>query len=64
MLGIHGNGLTHAIWMDPRRRPILMEFFVENGFSTDYEYPSTPILFIELVPNFQRVVHHYHSETT
>ncbi|KAF8342741.1 uncharacterized protein EI90DRAFT_2902602 [Cantharellus anzutake] len=39
MLGVHGNGLTHAVWMDPRRKPVLMEFFAQDGFSTDYEYP-------------------------
>ena len=52
MLGVHGNGLTHAIWMDPRRRPVLMEFFADDGFSTDYEYPSMSTPFIGLTLNF------------
>ncbi|KAF8315003.1 hypothetical protein DL93DRAFT_2057788 [Clavulina sp. PMI_390] len=39
MLGVHGNGLTHALWMDPSRSPVLMEFFADQGFSFDYEYP-------------------------
>ena len=40
MMGVHGNGLTHALWMDPTRRPVLLEFFADKGFSFDYEYPS------------------------
>lgn len=40
MMGVHGNGLTHALWMDPTRRPLLLEFFADKGFSSDYEYPS------------------------
>lgn len=40
MMGVHGNGLTHALWMDPSRKPLLLEFFAEKGVSFDYEYPS------------------------
>lgn len=40
MMGVHGNGLTHAVWMDPSRRPALFEFFADKGVSYDYEYPS------------------------
>ncbi|KAF9513775.1 hypothetical protein BS47DRAFT_1392986 [Hydnum rufescens UP504] len=39
MIGLHGNGLTHALWMDPNVRPVLMEFFCDQGYSSDYEFP-------------------------
>jgi len=51
MVGVHGNGLTHAIWMDPTRRPLLLEFFADKGFSFDYEYPS------EFMHQFLRIRH-------
>lgn len=61
-MGVHGNGLTHALWMDPSRRPLLLEFFADKGVSFDYEYPSksefhfirVSLPLLTLLPLFQR----------
>jgi hypothetical protein len=54
MMGVHGNGLTHALWMDPTRRPLLLEFFADKGFSSDYEYPSALDLSLFLMSIYLR----------
>ncbi len=38
MLGVHGNGLTHLLWMKPTPRATVIEFFFPQGFAHDYEF--------------------------
>lgn len=41
MMGVHGNGLTHLIWMNNLNpRATVMEFFYPGGFAEDYEFTS------------------------
>lgn len=40
MLGVHGNGLTHLLWMKPTPRATVIEFFFPGGFAHDYEFTS------------------------
>jgi hypothetical protein len=41
MMGVHGNGLTHLIWMNNLNpRATVMEFFYPDGFAEDYEFTS------------------------
>ncbi|KAJ9108971.1 hypothetical protein QFC21_000294 [Naganishia friedmannii] len=40
MLGVHGNGLTHLLWMKPTPRATVIEFFFPQGFAHDYEFTS------------------------
>ncbi|BEJ16657.1 hypothetical protein CspHIS471_0600580 [Cutaneotrichosporon sp. HIS471] len=41
MMGVHGNGLTHLIWMNNLNpRATVMEFFYPAGFAEDYEFTS------------------------
>ncbi|KAH8818877.1 hypothetical protein DL96DRAFT_1534369 [Flagelloscypha sp. PMI_526] len=40
MMGVHGNGLTHLVWMNPTPRTTVMEFFYPEGFAHDYEYTT------------------------
>ena len=40
MMGVHGNGLTSLIWMNPNPRSTVMEFFYPEGFAFDYEYTT------------------------
>lgn len=40
MLGVHGNGLTHLLWMKPTPRATVIEFFYPKGFAHDYEFTS------------------------
>jgi hypothetical protein len=35
MLGVHGNGLTHLIWMPPTPRSAVIEMFFKGGFARD-----------------------------
>lgn len=37
MLGVHGNGLTHLIWMPPTPRSAVIEMFFKGGFARDCE---------------------------
>jgi len=36
MLGVHGNGLSSAIWMKPTRRSALIEIVSPESFVWDY----------------------------
>ena len=36
-MGVHGNGLTALIWMQPSSQATVMEFFYPGGFVYDYE---------------------------
>ncbi|TFK65300.1 hypothetical protein BDN72DRAFT_801277 [Pluteus cervinus] len=40
MLGVHGNGLTHLVFMPPTRRSAVIELFYPGGFAHDYEWTS------------------------
>ncbi|KAK7019144.1 hypothetical protein R3P38DRAFT_2981304 [Favolaschia claudopus] len=37
LLGVHGNGLTHQLWMPPSSRSTVIEIFIPNGYVFDYE---------------------------
>ncbi|KAF9458149.1 hypothetical protein BDZ94DRAFT_1174146 [Collybia nuda] len=37
ILGVHGNGLTHQLWMPPSSRSTIIEIFSPEGFLFDYE---------------------------
>lgn len=43
MMGVHGNGLTSLLWMNPTPRSAVMEFFYPQGFAADYEWLVTSI---------------------
>ena len=36
MLGVHGNGLSSAVWMKPTRRSALIEIVYPESFVWDY----------------------------
>ncbi|KIJ51241.1 hypothetical protein M422DRAFT_158623 [Sphaerobolus stellatus SS14] len=40
MIGVHGEALTSLLWMKPSKKTTVMEFFVPDGFSLDYEWPA------------------------
>lgn len=40
MMGVHGNGLTSLVWMNPTLRSTVIEFFFPEGFAHDYEYTT------------------------
>ncbi|KAF8909010.1 hypothetical protein CPB84DRAFT_1744094 [Gymnopilus junonius] len=40
LMGVHGNGLTSLLWMNPNPRSTVMEFFFPKGFAHDYEYTT------------------------
>ncbi|KAK7033150.1 hypothetical protein R3P38DRAFT_2921039 [Favolaschia claudopus] len=40
MLGVHGNGLTHLVFMKPTRFSAVVEIFLPGGFARDYEWTS------------------------
>lgn len=40
MMGVHGNGLTSLVWMQPTPQSTVIEFFYPGGFAHDYEYTS------------------------
>lgn len=40
LMGVHGNGLTALLWMQPTARSTVIEFFYPEGFTHDYQYPS------------------------
>ena len=39
-MGVHGNGLTHLLWMKPSPKATVIEFFFPGGFAEDYEFTS------------------------
>lgn len=41
MLGVHGNGLTHLIWMPATPRSAVIEMFFVGGFARDCESEFT-----------------------
>ncbi|KAK7441729.1 hypothetical protein VKT23_016392 [Stygiomarasmius scandens] len=40
MMGVHGNGLTSLLWMNPTPRSTVIEFFFPGGFAHDYEFTA------------------------
>ncbi|KAJ7707682.1 hypothetical protein B0H17DRAFT_1174648 [Mycena rosella] len=40
LLGVHGNGLTHLVFMKPTRVSAVVEIFLPGGFARDYEWTS------------------------
>ncbi|ORX41015.1 hypothetical protein BD324DRAFT_640712 [Kockovaella imperatae] len=40
MLGVHGNGLTHLVWMPATPRSAVIEMFFKGGFARDYQWTA------------------------
>lgn len=40
MLGVHGNGLSHVLWLPPSRFLTVVEIFIPGGFAHDYEWTT------------------------
>ncbi|KAG8862400.1 hypothetical protein FRB96_001470 [Tulasnella sp. 330] len=40
MLGVHGNGLTHLVWMPSTPLSTVIEMFYPGGFAMDYEWTA------------------------
>ncbi|KAF7288528.1 hypothetical protein HMN09_01381800 [Mycena chlorophos] len=40
LLGVHGNGLTHLIMMQPTRISTVIEIFYPEGFAHDYQWTT------------------------
>ncbi|KAK8850528.1 hypothetical protein IAR55_004446 [Kwoniella newhampshirensis] len=40
MLGVHGNGLTHLLWMPATSRSAVIEMFYKGGFARDYQWTA------------------------
>jgi hypothetical protein len=40
MLGVHGNGLTHLVWMKPTKVSTVVEMFYPGGFAHDYQWTT------------------------
>ncbi|KAJ3996667.1 hypothetical protein F5050DRAFT_1757906 [Lentinula boryana] len=40
MIGVHGNGLTHQLWMPSTPRSTVIEIFIPEGYLFDYEFLS------------------------
>jgi hypothetical protein len=40
MFGLHGNGLTHLVWMQPNRLSTVIEIFCPPGFAHDYYWTA------------------------
>ncbi|KAK0219115.1 hypothetical protein IW262DRAFT_1080213 [Armillaria fumosa] len=40
MLGVHGNGLTHLLFMPPTKVSMVIEIFYPGGFAHDYQWTT------------------------
>ncbi|PPQ98424.1 hypothetical protein CVT24_004103 [Panaeolus cyanescens] len=40
LIGVHGNGLTHLVFMTPNRLSSVIELFYPGGFAHDYEWTT------------------------
>lgn len=40
LLGVHGNGLSHVLWLAPSRFLTVIEIFIPGGFAYDYEWTT------------------------
>lgn len=36
MIGIHGSGLTHELWMPPHPKSMVIEAFKVDGYARDF----------------------------
>ncbi|KAJ7675748.1 hypothetical protein DFH06DRAFT_1435059 [Mycena polygramma] len=43
LLGVHGNGLTHLVMMQPTRFSSVIEIFYPTGFAHDYQWTSSAL---------------------
>ncbi|KAJ7591263.1 hypothetical protein C8J56DRAFT_558290 [Mycena floridula] len=43
LLGVHGNGLTHLVFMPPTRVSAVVEIFYPGGFAHDYQWTTTAL---------------------
>lgn len=44
LVGMHGNGLTHLLWMEPNLRSYVLEFFWEVTFHYDYATAAVDLM--------------------
>ncbi len=49
MLGVHGNGLTHLLWMPATPQSAVIEMFIRDGFARDCERWQKRTLVHEIV---------------
>ncbi|KAL7422875.1 hypothetical protein Q5752_002172 [Cryptotrichosporon argae] len=40
LVGVHGNGLTHLLWMPATPRSAVIEMFFQGGFARDYQWTA------------------------
>lgn len=40
LVGVHGNGLSHVLWLAPSRFLTVVEIFYPGGFAHDYEWTT------------------------
>jgi len=40
LVGVHGNGLSHVLWLAPSRYTTVVEIFFPQGFTHDYEWTT------------------------
>lgn len=40
LVGVHGNGLSHLLWLPPSRFTTVVEIFYPGGFAHDYEWTT------------------------
>lgn len=40
LVGVHGNGLSHVLWLAPSRFLTVIEIFFPGGFAHDYEWTT------------------------
>ncbi|KAG8888546.1 hypothetical protein FRB98_007411 [Tulasnella sp. 332] len=43
LIGVHGNGLTSLLWMQPNPSATVIEIFFANGFASDYQVPARDV---------------------
>ncbi|KAJ7483559.1 hypothetical protein FB451DRAFT_1350587 [Mycena latifolia] len=43
LLGVHGNGLTHLVMMQPTRVSTVIEIFYPGGFAHDYQWTASAL---------------------
>ncbi|KAF8328050.1 hypothetical protein F5887DRAFT_1143385 [Amanita rubescens] len=43
LVGVHGNGLTHLVFMPPTRVSTVIEIFYPQGYAHDYQWTSTAL---------------------